>query len=548
MVLAMASAPKKGGAAAADAAAEAPEFDKVSWYKDPGLRKLYFYAFILCIASATTGYDGSFLNAVQIFQQWQDYFGHPAGSQLGLLVALYQIGSVVSIPLAPYFCDNFGRKVPIIIGCVIMIAGAIIQATASSIGAFMGGRVLMGFGNSLAQIASPMLLTEIAHPQHRGRLTAVYNCLWNAGAIIVSALSLGTSYISGTWSWRVPALIQGLPSVIQIIFIWWVPESPRYLMAKDKHEKALNILARYHGNGDANNPTVQFEYREIKETIKLEMEATANSSYMDFFRTKGNRYRLAVLFSLGLFSQWSGNAIISNYSNVLYGQAGIMGPQQKFGVSRHVPPQLGIHTTDTVLQLQTGSTSLSLIVSITMATLIDKFGRRPLFLTSTAGMFVIFIFWTLTSGLYGEHRSPGAGNALIVFIWFFQIAYSIAWSGLLVGYAIEILPYKLRAKGLMILNITIQIALLLNEYANPVAFQAFGPDHSWRLYIIYTFWIGLELTWVYFMYVETRGPTLEELAKVIDGEDAKVADVNLSEVEKDVTRESHEVHEIAHKV
>lgn len=64
-----------------------------------------------------------------------------------------------------------------------MIVGAILQGTAQNINTFMGGRVMMGFGNSLAQIASPMLLTEIAHPQHRGRLTAVYNCLWNAGAI-----------------------------------------------------------------------------------------------------------------------------------------------------------------------------------------------------------------------------------------------------------------------------------------------------------------------------------------------------------------------------
>ncbi|KAI1108335.1 general substrate transporter [Nemania sp. NC0429] len=528
MVLAL-TRPAPRSEAAAIVAENAPTFEKVKWYKDPGLRKLYFYAFVLCIASATTGYDGSFLNAVQIFKQWRLYFGDPQGSQLGLLVALYQIGSVVSIPLAPILCDNFGRKVPIIVGCVIMIAGAILQAAANKLGLFMGGRVLMGFGNSLAQIASPMLLTEIAHPQHRGRLTAVYNTLWNAGAIVVSALSLGTNFIDSTWSWRIPALVQGVPSVIQIIFIWWVPESPRYLMAKDKHEKALDILAKYHGNGDRNHPTVQFEYHEIKETIKLEMEADSNTSYLDFFRTKGNRYRLAVLFSLGLFSQWSGNAIISNYSNMLYTQAGIEGSTQKFG-------------------LQTGSTALSLLVSITMATLIDKFGRRPLFLTSTAGMFVIFIFWTLTSGLHGEHKSPGSGNALIVFIWFFQIAYSIAWSGLLVGYAIEILPYKLRAKGLMILNITIQIALLLNEYANPVAFEAFGEDHAWKLYIIYTFWIGLELTFVYFMYVETKGPTLEELAKVIDGDDAKVADINFEKVEKDAASLSHhEVHDIAEK-
>lgn len=79
--------------------------------------------------------------------------------------------------------DNFGRKLPIVIGCVIMIAGAFLQGFAQNMPAFMGGRVMMGFGNSLAQVTSPMLLTELCHPQHRGRLTAVYNCLWNAGAI-----------------------------------------------------------------------------------------------------------------------------------------------------------------------------------------------------------------------------------------------------------------------------------------------------------------------------------------------------------------------------
>ncbi|KAI2776801.1 general substrate transporter [Daldinia loculata] len=508
----------------ANAQEEAPEFERVDWKRDPGLRKLYFYCFILCVASATTGYDGSFFNSVQVFDKWKAFFNNPQGSQLGLLAALYQIGSLGSIPLVPLIADNYGRKMPIIIGCVIMIVGAIIQGTAQNINSFMGGRVMMGFGSSLAQIASPMLLTEIAHPQHRGRLTAVYNCLWNAGAIVVTWLSFGTNYIQNDWSWRIPAILQALPSIIQITFIWWIPESPRYLMAKDKHEQALAILTKYHANGDAHHPTVQFEYREIRETIKLEMESKTNSSYLDFFRTKGNRYRLAVLLSLGLFSQWSGNAIISNFASTLYDQAGVTDSNSKFGLSG-------------------GQMILSLIVSVTMATLVDRWGRRTMFLSSTAGMFGVFIFWTLCAGLYGEHRSPGANYAMIFFIWLFSFFYSFAWSGLLVGYAIEILPYKLRAKGLMVLNIMIQAALCLNVYANPVAFEAFGLDHSWKLYIIYTCWIFCELAFVYFMYVETKGPTLEELAKVIDGEDAAVAHLNLEQVEKEVAIETHEMPE-----
>lgn len=385
---------------------------------------------------------------------------------LGLLGALYQIGSVASIALVPFFTDRYGRKLPIIIGCVIMIVGAVMQGASSSLGVFMGGRFLLGFGNSFAQLSSPMLLTEICHPQHRARLTTVYNCLWNVGALFVSWLAFGTDFLFNDWSWRIPALLQAFPSLIQLTFIWFVPESPRFLIANDRAEEALEILGKYHANGNTQHPTVQFEYREIKETLALEMEAKKSSSYLDFLRTKGNRYRLAVLISLGVFSQWSGNAIISNYSSLLYESAGVTGSTQKLGLSA-------------------GQTSLALVVSITMAMFVDKLGRRRTFLASTAGMLVTLAIWTLTSGLYEDHGAAGAANAMIVFIWIFGIFYSLAWSGLLVGYAIEILPYMLRAKGLMIMNFCVQIALTLNTYANPVAFAAFDP-HTWRFYLIYT--------------------------------------------------------------
>ncbi|TLD25560.1 hypothetical protein PspLS_05522 [Pyricularia sp. CBS 133598] len=498
---------KPNAGATIQAQEEAPRFEKVSWTKEPGLRQLYFYAVVLCVASATTGYDGMLFNSVQAFDTWKDYFGNPQGQMLGLLGALYQIGSMISIFFVPFFTDHFGRKVPIVIGCVIMIVGAVLQGCCQNLATFMGGRIMLGFGNSFTQLASPMLLTEICHPQHRGRLTTVYNCLWNVGAFVVAWLSFGTNYIPSEWSWRIPCIIQGLPSLIQLTFIYWVPESPRYLIAKDKHDQALEMLAKYHGNGDAQHPTVQFEYHEIKETLKLELEHKNASNYSEFLRTKGNRYRLAILISLGIFSQWSGNAIISNYVAVLYDTAGVKGSTDKLGLSG-------------------GQTILSTIVSITMALLVDRVGRRPMFLASTGGMFFTFIFWTLTAGLYEEKGLDGARFAMIFFIWVHGIFYSLAWSGLLIGYAIEVLPYKLRAKGLMIMNVCVQASLTLNVYANPLAFEHF-TGHLWKLYLIYTCWILGEVIFVYFMYVETRGPTLEELAKIIDGDQAEVAHVDL---------------------
>jgi len=112
-----------------------------------------------------------------------------------------------------------------------------------------------------------------------------------------------------------------------------VPESPRWHISKERYEEALETLAKYHANGDAQNATVQFEFREIKETLRLEFEYKNTSSYMDFLRTKGNRYRLMLLISLGIISQYSGNALFSNYTNIIYNSMGITSQDQKIPVS-----------------------------------------------------------------------------------------------------------------------------------------------------------------------------------------------------------------------
>lgn len=136
-----------------------------------------------------------------------------------------------------------------------------------------------------------------------------------------------------------------------------------------------------------------------------------------------------------------------------------------------------------------------------MALLVDKFGRRPTFLASTGGMFVTFIFWTLTAALHEEQGSPGANYAMIAFIWVFNIMYAMAWSGLLIGYSIEILPYKLRAKGLLVVQGCVQAALALNNYANPVAFEAFEGT-NWKLYLIYTVSpVGFPVSVIYLIFL-----------------------------------------------
>ncbi|KAF2627759.1 hexose transporter-like protein [Macroventuria anomochaeta] len=506
-----AKAPNSNAVAARE---EAPQFEKVNWRKEPNMRKLYFWACVLCVASATTGYDGMMLNSSQQMERWANYFDKPDDNRLGIMNNAYNIGSIASFFIVPFVAEWWGRKVPIAIGCVIMIAGALVSTFSTNWKIYLAGRLILGFGNSFAQMCSPILLTEICHPQHRGRFTAIYNCLWNLGAVFVAWVAWGTSQADNEWSWRSITLLQGLPSLIQLSLIWWVPESPRWLISKERYEEALSMLAYYHANGNQNDATVQFEYQEMKETIRMEVDASKNSSYLDFIKTRGNRWRLAILISLGIISQYSGNALFSNYINLVYEGAGITSQSQKMGLTG-------------------GERILQLGVSVYAATLIDKVGRRKLFLIATSGMVINFICWTITSAIYenSNELNAGAGYAQIPFIWVFGVFYSLAWSGLLVAYALEILPYRLRGKGLMIMNITVQAILAVGGQTNPVAWKRL--PHHWNLALFYTLWICVELVWVYFVYPETKGPTLEEIGRIFDG-DSAVAHIDMKEVEREI--------------
>lgn len=234
--------------------------------------------------------------------------------------------------------------------------------------------------------------------------------------------------------------------MIQLTFIGFVPESPRYLVNKDRNDEALLVLARYHAGGNIHDAVVQFEYQEIKQTIQLDRDTDKATSYLDFFRTRGNRWRLAIIVSLGIISQYSGNALFSNYMNTIYDGAGITQQNQKLAFS-------------------TGKTILDLIVTIWAALSVDRFGRRPLFLISTSGMVVSFACWTATGAIYENSNMTNvqSGYAQLAFIWIFGIFYDIGFSGLLVAYALEILPFHLRAKGMMLMNITVQAVLAMGK-------------------------------------------------------------------------------------
>lgn len=100
---------------------------------------------------------------------------------------------------------------------------------------------------------------------------------------------------------------------VTMLLVMFLPETPRWLIAHDKADEGLAILAKYHGNGDVNNPVVQLQYHEILEQHHMYTTDNAWWDYRELFNTRAARYRLCMVIGMSFFGQWSGNNVISYF-------------------------------------------------------------------------------------------------------------------------------------------------------------------------------------------------------------------------------------------
>jgi len=128
------------------------------------------------------------------------------------------------------------------IGSLIIVIGTCIQATCQQLSQFMAGRFVVGFGVAITSSAGPAYVSEMAHPAYRGVMTGVYNCFWFIGGIPGAFVPAGTEHLDGSKAWRIPLWCQMIYSCIVLLGVFLLPESPRWLVAHDRHEDALEVI------------------------------------------------------------------------------------------------------------------------------------------------------------------------------------------------------------------------------------------------------------------------------------------------------------------
>jgi MFS family permease len=150
-----------------------------------------------------------------------------------------------------------------------------LQAASQNVATFAVGRFFIGVGLEFCAIASPVLITELAYPTHRGKVTSLYNTFFFVGAIFSSWATFGTFKMSSSWGWRIPSLLQIIVPCVQFVSLFFLPESPRWLVGKGKTEAARAVLVKHHAGGEEDSPLVNYELQEIKNHLLEQQEVAA---------------------------------------------------------------------------------------------------------------------------------------------------------------------------------------------------------------------------------------------------------------------------------
>lgn len=331
------------------------------------------------------------------------------------------------------------------------------------------------------------------------------------------------------WGWRIPSLLQMIPSALQLIFIWFLPESPRWLVSKGRGEEAYAILAKYHAEGDLNSEFVKLEYAEIETTLELEKEQ-AKSSWKALVAAPGMRKRLLICSFLGLATQWSGNGLTSYFL-------------------ARILDNVGIHDDRTKNLINLAMTCWGFVNGTAFALTIPKLPRRSAYLTCTIALTLIFTGWTIASSQYAMTGSQAASRAVIAyvqlalnwplsdgsslpysFIFLYSPAYNMGYNALtysayratwiimlsgnlyvvrsVTAYLVELFPFHARAKGIAVFQWWGRAAGFFNQFVNPIGIANAG----WKYYISYCVFLLFEVIFVWFLFPETSNRTLEELA------------------------------------
>ncbi len=432
------------------------------------------FAFVAALGGFLFGFDTAVISGVEKSIQllWSlDDFSH------GFTVASALIGTVIGSMIAGNPAEKYGRKrVLQAIGLLYLVTSLVTALTSSWI-PFLLFRFLGGVGVGASSVVGPMYISEIAPAHSRGRMVALFQFNIVSGILIAFISNYLLSGI-GEDAWRWMLGVQAIPSLFFFVMVFFVPESPRWLIKQSRKEEAKDVL---HKIGE---PEVEKTYGLIAQSLKIEEGSSSENLF-----TKAYRKPILYAVVLAMFNQLAGINAIMYYAPRIFEMTGL--------------------SKDTAL-LQSVSIGLTnMIFTLLAISVIDKFGRKKLLIIGSFGMIA-------SLGLVARtfYTQDFGGYSVMIYLIGFIAFFAFSQGAVIWVFISEIFPNTVRAKGQALGSSTHWVMAAIISWTFPILAESseLGGAYAFTLFSVM---MALQLIFVWKVLPETKGKSLEQIQTLV---------------------------------
>jgi len=436
------------------------------------------------------GYDWVVIGGAKPF--FERYFHLADAAQSGWANSCALIGCLAGALVAGALSDRFGRKRLLIVSALLFAVTSIGNGLATDFTVFVAWRILGGVAIGLASNLSPMYIAEVAPAAMRGRLVAINQLTIVIGILaaqfinwwLVRDLPAGATdeFIRASWygraGWRWMFGLTAAPALLFFTGMFFVPESPRWLVKNGNAERARRILERIGGAAYA-----EAELRDVQAT--LAREEIHRVRFRELLEPK-MRGVLALGVTLAVFQQWCGINVIFNYAEEIFRAAG--------------------YDISSVLKNIAWTGSVNLAFTFVALGTVDRGGRRPLMLLGAAALAVIYAV------LGGCYHAGLQGWPMLALVLAAIGCYSMSLAPVTWVVISEIFPNRIRGVAMSVAVTSLWIACFALTYSFPALNRTLGPAG--------TFWLYAAVCVAGFFFIlarlpETKGRTLEDIERAL---------------------------------
>ncbi|KAJ5885442.1 Sugar transporter STL1 [Penicillium taxi] len=436
------------------------------------------------------GYDQGVMSGIINSNVFDNVFTAAKNNSVmqALITAIYELGCLFGAMFALFTGDWLGRRWMVICGATVMIIGVVIQVTAFAdhipLLQFMIGRVITGVGNGMNTSTIPTYQAECSRASNRGLLICIEGGIIAIGTAIAYWIDFGASYGPDDLVWRFPIAFQVVFGVIIIVGMWFMPDSPRYLISRGKIHEGEYVLAALAGL-EIDDPETQLQKQLVIESIEAAgvAEGAGYSDLLTGGKTQHLR-RMLIGASSQIAQQLSGCNAVIYYLPVLMESSLKQSTFMSLVIS-----------------------GVNMIVYALFATFswffIEKIGRRKLFIGGMTGQCIsmIIVFACLIPGT--TSAAKGAVFGLFLYMAFFGAAMlPLPWL-----YPAEISPIRTRGKANAVSTCSNWLFNFTVVMITPVMIANIG----WGTYLFFACMNAIFIPIMYFFYPETAGRSLEEI-------------------------------------